>query len=387
MYEGDARMLGAKVKIIRYVDGSQPGWVECELVDASGAGHRFIDKVPVFTDKMLDEHSIYPVDGEINFEIVEEKTATSIVTTELPWHLESKDGKTVFEIPNAAIMELQDHHAEVISVQIGAWNYPLIEKPLIDISIPLRFGGPQPNAYGVDTATSVPYTAGDIVGDTRRGGSCNFEQYTFIPHCNGTHTECVGHITDDRIAVTDCLKDVLIPALLVTIASVKARQTDDTYPVDFGPADLVITRSSLEKAVAHPAARSGEWALIVRTLPNDERKLTRKYGEDLPPYFTTQAIEYVVECGFKHLLVDMPSIDRMYDEGKLSNHRIFWNVEQGSRSTHTGTRIYSTITELIYAPNDVEDGQYLLNLQIAPFAADASPSRPVLFRGAGAGRF
>ena len=87
----------------------------------------------------------------------------------------------------------------------------------IDISIPLNFNGPQPNAYGVEPASSKPCEAGDMVGDTRRGGSVNFEQYTFIPHCNGTHTECVGHITHERISVRDCLKDVFIPAVLVSV--------------------------------------------------------------------------------------------------------------------------------------------------------------------------
>ncbi|MEO6656029.1 MAG: cyclase family protein, partial [Pyrinomonadaceae bacterium] len=87
----------------------------------------------------------------------------------------------------------------------------------IDISIPMRFNGPQPNAYGVEAATSKACEAGDIVGDTRRGGSVNFEQYTFIPHCNGTHTECVGHITHERISVLDCLRAVLIRAVLVSV--------------------------------------------------------------------------------------------------------------------------------------------------------------------------
>ena len=87
----------------------------------------------------------------------------------------------------------------------------------IDLSIPLSFNGPQPNAWGVERATSRPVVAGDLIGDTRRGGSVNFEQYTFIPHCSGTHTECVGHITHDRISIRACLNDILIPALLVSV--------------------------------------------------------------------------------------------------------------------------------------------------------------------------
>jgi arylformamidase len=76
----------------------------------------------------------------------------------------------------------------------------------------------------------------------------------------------------------------------------------------------------------------------------------------------------------------MPSIDRTFDEGKLSNHRIFWNVAQGSRKLNESSLINNTITEMIYAPDSVTDGFYLLNLQIASFVADASPSRPILFK-------
>ena len=39
-----------------------------------------------------------------------------------------------------------------------------------------------------------------------------------------------------------------------------------------------------------------------------------------------------------------------------------------------------TITEMIYVPNEISDGLYVLNLQIAPFENDASPSKPVLYK-------
>ena len=42
-------------------------------------------------------------------------------------------------------------------------------------------------------------------------------------------------------------------------------------------------------------------------------------------------------------------------------------------------RINSTITEMIFVNNEVKDGSYLLNLQIASFENDASPSKPILF--------
>jgi len=243
----------------------------------------------------------------------------------------------------------------------------------IDLSIPLRFNGPQPNAYGVPRASSSPCKAGELVGDTRQGGSCNFEQYTFIPHCNGTHTECVGHITNERISVLDCLKDAFMQALLVSVEA-----------EDVG-GDLVITGSALANVITPGAALAEgtpalQSALIVRTLPNDYGKLTAVYNsENIPAYFSTDAMEMIVAAGYKHLLVDLPSIDRLFDEGKLANHHIFWNVEQGSFAAGRESRINSTITELIYVPGNIADGEYLLNLQIAPFAADAAPSRPIIW--------
>ncbi len=251
----------------------------------------------------------------------------------------------------------------------------------IDISIPLRFNGPQPNAYGVEPASAEACEYGELVGDTRRGGSCNFERYTFIPHCSGTHTECVGHITDERISVRKCLKDVFINAVLISVAPTSA----SNLSLMSGD-DQVITAEAVSEAFdsANLSLLDSDTAIIVRTLPNTDEKLTREYGTDnagaikIPPYFTGDAMRDIVERGFTHLLCDLPSIDRIYDDGRLLNHRIFWNLEPESRTTNSETRIASTITELIYVPNEVPDGRYLLNLQIAPFEADAAPSRPML---------
>ncbi|CAN5424968.1 cyclase family protein [soil metagenome] len=273
-----------------------------------------------------------------------------------------------------------------ISIETNNQNYKInIENPL-DISIPLKFNNAQPNAYGAEKAISKPCKAGEIVGDTRRGGSCNFEQITFIPHCSGTHTECVGHITNERIAVHDCLKDAFIPATFISIEPEKADQTNETYSIDFNANDKIITRKTLENALQSlekPKAKNQKPktnALIIRTLPNDESKLTREYLEIIPPFFSTEAMKFIREIGIKHLLVDIPSIDRIFDEGKLSNHRIFWNVEQGKFELNEKSLRNNTITEMIFVPNSIADGFYLLNLQIAAFESDASPARPILFK-------
>jgi len=258
------------------------------------------------------------------------------------------------------------------TVEIGDQVYEVDLASPIDISIPLNFNGPQPNAFGVEPATSTACEYGPLVGDTRRGGSCNFERVTFIPHCNGTHTECVGHITNERISILDCLKETLIPAMLISVG-----------PEFFGD-DLVISEVQIETALNEAQTIGGDFsynALVIRTLPNDTSKLSRTYDSDyVPPYFTEAAIRLIVEMGVRHLLADLPSIDRLFDEGKLLNHRIFWNVESDAFEVNNDTRMHSTITELVYVPNEISDGAYLLSLQVAPFASDAAPSRPLLFR-------
>lgn len=259
----------------------------------------------------------------------------------------------------------------ISKISIDSTSYEIDLARPIDISIPLDFYGPQPSAYGVEPASSTACESGDLVGDTRRGGSCNFESITLIPHCNGTHTECVGHITNERISLRDCLRDVFMLAVLASVE-----------PEKIAGGDSVISRSALESLGLEALADAGGTdSVIIRTLPNNTEKLRRSYGTgSIPPYFSADAMDYIVACGFKHLLVDLPSIDRLFDEGKLANHRTFWNVDPGSFDLKAGSRIESTITEMIYVPNEVDDGRYILNLQIAPFEADASPSRPVIFK-------
>ncbi|MEO7660349.1 MAG: cyclase family protein, partial [Pyrinomonadaceae bacterium] len=188
-------------------------------------------------------------------------------------------------------------------------------------------------------------------------------------------------ITHERISVRDCLRDVLITAILISV---------EPSPLD-GEArsettDRLITKNAVKAAVDELGSNLNAEALIIRTLPNDDSKLERRYADpesllpEIPPYFSADAMRYLIDLGVKHLLVDIPSIDRVFDEGKLVNHRIFWNVEDGSFETSQAMRLNSTITELIYVRNDVADGEYLLNLQIAPFSTDASPSRPMLLK-------
>ena len=242
-----------------------------------------------------------------------------------------------------------------------------------DISIPINFNGEQPNTYGVDGATSKPYQDGQFIGDTRKGGPCNFETYSFTPHCNGTHTECIGHITDERVSVLSSLNQEMIRATLV---SVTPKNTTENYIPDLNKEDLVITKEDLESQLKDidPAFLQG---LIVRTTPNFEDKKSRDYMKVTPAFFSIDAMEYIVSLGVDHLLVDTPSVDRLLDDGRLSAHNIFWETKGKKFNPNTQNK---TITEMIFVPSSLEDGAYLLNLQIPAFVSDAAPSRPIIFK-------
>ena len=251
-------------------------------------------------------------------------------------------------------------------------------EPIV-ISIPVLFNGEQPNTYGVDKATAKAYEAGEFVGDTRRGGGCNFEEYRIIPHCNGTHTECVGHISLERISVNETLTDSLFPATLITVTPEKANDSRDKYTPGKNKDDFLITRKIIEKKLLG-ADKSFFEGLIIRTLPNDDSKKSRNYMNHHPPFFSIEAMEYIDMLNVKHLLIDIPSVDRTFDEGKLSAHHIYWNVELGSHEVDKSNHSLKTITEMIYVNEKIEDGNYLLNIQIPDFATDAAPSRICLFR-------
>jgi len=242
-----------------------------------------------------------------------------------------------------------------------------------DISIPLIFNLDQPNTYGVDKAISRPYKDGNFIGDTRKGGPCNFETYSFTPHCNGTHTECIGHITDERIDILSSLTDKMIPSTLI---SVTPKNSNETYIPELNPNDLVITKNEIEKCLNKMDVKFLK-GLIIRTLPNLKTKKNRDYMKDAPSFLSIEAMEYLVSLGIQHLLVDIPSVDRLFDNGHLSSHNIFWETKDKKFNPETKNK---TITEMIFVPDFVEDGTYLLNIQIPAFVSDAAPSRPIIYK-------
>lgn len=229
----------------------------------------------------------------------------------------------------------------------------------LDISMPLSSEKNTASAWYVEPMKIEPVVMGNWVGDVNQGASVNFRNVFFNPHGNGTHTECVGHISKEFITINQSLKRFFFVAELITV-----------LPVQLDNGDYVITAKQLQESLQDAGKPE---ALVIRTLGNGPEKLHVNYSNTNPVYVLKEAIEFLNRIGVEHLLIDMPSVDKEADGGKLEAHHAFWNYPEN-------TRFQKTITELIYVPNEISDGTYLLNLQIAPFENDASPSKPVLYK-------
>jgi kynurenine formamidase len=243
-----------------------------------------------------------------------------------------------------------------------------LSKP-IDISIPLTNTDENPIAWYIEKPVIEPVIFGDWIGKVSEGkSSTNFNNIFFNPHGHGTHTECVGHITRDFYSINQSLKQFFFLAELVSIEP------------EIRGEDLVITKSQIEKALGPSTSLSGtSEAIIIRTLPNLEAKKHLKYSNTNPPYLDEAAARFIRESGVQHLLIDLPSVDKEHDDGRLLAHKAFWNVTNVN-NLNADARLDCTITEMIFVPNEVKDGRYLLNLQIASFENDASPSKPILYK-------
>jgi len=91
------------VKIVRYVDDHQPGWVESQFIDAGGRCHTVRDKVPGFTDACLGPDSDYPQPGQLRCEILSESLGADgirlvRITTARPCDIESTEGLSEFVV-------------------------------------------------------------------------------------------------------------------------------------------------------------------------------------------------------------------------------------------------------------------------------------------------
>ena len=254
--------------------------------------------------------------------------------------------------------------------------YKIAPNKVVDLSIPYNFNGQQPNFYNVNKGSSIPLKTGNVIWDVSKGAGCNVPEISMNIHCSGTHTESVGHLLENSGDVGSLLMNPFMPAVLITLDTVNFNSCKDTYHCHVGNKEQVISfNKSFMKYKRFFDVKPD--VLIIRTRPNPKSKKFTNFSDNRPPFFTNEAMSMICDIKIKHLIVDIPSVDRMSDDGILGNHRIFWGdgYNPNSKLNPESTK---TITELAYIPNTVKDGFYFVNIQIPHFVCDAAPSRPLL---------
>jgi len=209
------------------------------------------------------------------------------------------------------------------------------------------------SSFSIAGAVYSDYEHGNFVGSKLKGGPCNLETITFTPHGNGTHTECLGHISDEDYFVNDCIRDDYKPALVVTL-----NMRENASYLNFSN----LTQEHLASVDT----------LVIRTTPNTISKLNRDYSGKPTACIDPIDMKQLVDAGINHLIVDLPSVDPEWDGGAMASHYVFWQYPDQPR-------LDASITEFAFIRDDIADGLYLLKLNISNFESDAAPSRPVLY--------
>lgn len=252
---------------------------------------------------------------------------------------------------------------DYMQLSINETEYILTEEGQ-DLSIPIRAGLKNVNAWWCKPVTIEPVRADGFIGDVNQGGAVNFKNIFINPHGNGTHTECVGHIAKESYTINQCLKEF---HFMGRVVSVSPRQIwNETYEQQ----DWVIDEEMVKKSLTD---WTNEKALVIRTLPNSTEKMNYQYSGKNPTYFTKAAMEFINRLGVQHLMVDLPSVDREEDSGELECHKAYWNYPDYPKTE-------KTISELLFIPDTVQDDRYLIQIQIMSIESDASPSKIMAYK-------
>ncbi len=224
----------------------------------------------------------------------------------------------------------------------------------LDLSVPIDTSGPL--AWYLDHPNIEAVRDENWVGVVAEGGSVNFRNIHFNPHGHGTHTEGPGHVESTVHSINQSFNRFHFTAAVITVSPRKLENGDEVIYWEMMAEQVEALRPQ---------------AVVIRSSTEDNRN--RNWSNSNPPYLDAYAAERLAGLDVEHLLIDLPSVDRESDEGKLAAHKAFWRLN-GEK------RMNATITELIHVPAEVADGLYLLNLQVGAFENDASPSRPVLYQ-------
>lgn len=241
----------------------------------------------------------------------------------------------------------------IITVEHFGKKYKTNLKKGIDLSSNLGKPGEEIKAWYVDEVKKEPVKGEGWIGSVAEGSPVNFYNIHFNPHGNGTHTESYGHISEGFESINEQVKE---HHFFTYFLELEAETRGE---------DQVIGLDSIKGKI-------NDWNFDALVIKGGHYAPGHDFSKTNPPYFDPELIAFIKEKGVKHFLTDLPSVDREEDEGKMSSHKAYWDFPENPRYG-------ATISELLHIPEGIPSGLYFMNLQLAPFHNDATPSRPVLY--------
>jgi len=223
---------------------------------------------------------------------------------------------------------------------------------------------------------------------TDRGVNCAALDH-YVPHICGTHTETVYHIAHHRYikrAVCE-IPFFRFHKARIQVCTAKIACTEQVLPsadTDYPclePNDLIVGPSALNRAPRYTRAQDSTIEALILIVVGPDGTSDWRDGklDDRPPYLTPAAIESLATRypSMRHLLTNLPSVDRRRDGGLVRSHRAFFATDFAGDGTPSESP-QKTITELLRVPPDwqlYDDAEGVVCISLAPIEGlDAIPS-------------
>ena len=208
------------------------------------------------------------------------------------------------------------------------------------------------NAFFLPEYQSQAFTYKNVfIGDVLAGGSCNVDVLSFCPH-NLTHIETSAHILDQTVSQSK-IKDLPSKHLqgLVYLIDLSDILTQN---------DKFITPEMIKKELQKIHMPIS--ALALKTLASHLDQDYDFSGKDFMA-LTEEAAKEIVNFSCEDqkvttLILDLPSTDAEYDQGKLLAHRAFFEIPREGINFNDIKK--KAIVELAYFKDVVQNYYYFI---------------------------
>ena len=103
------------------------------------------------------------------------------------------------------------------NIVLGSENIMVDLARPISLALPIQAAPEAASAWYCGPSQITPVMTEQFVGSVALGGAVNFRDVQFNPHGNGTHTECVGHISKEFYSIHQVLQRFFFLAQVWTV--------------------------------------------------------------------------------------------------------------------------------------------------------------------------